>query len=389
MTGAESTGAGSNVFSRQARRDLAIVFGLAVVGILVRYGVFLATFRIGGFDAYLDDLCVWDCAWYRTIIEEGYDLAPGIRYRPGGANWAFFPLQPLGIAALHTLFGLPTLVAGFLLSNLYILIAALAARPLFGANIRAYWLWVFALLIGPFSVLFSTLHTESLFILLTVLTLVALQRRRYLHAGGWAALLSATRVTGVLMGIAILVSAIADQRRDGTPWRQIPGRLLPDADLVLGLCLAPLGLFCYMAYLQLLSGDGLAFLHIQRAWGRDVGQPLSALWQALAATPLLTPDSMLTTTWGWSAVLGLGLSVVLLLTGRQAAGTFTGLAILTSLSTGVTSMIRFSAGLVPLGMIASELFARWTIVYYATFPVVFLLGLATTAGWFRSSVLVM
>lgn len=358
-----------------------------LLGNLGRYGVYLLLHGNGTPLDYVSALCVWDCGWYTTIVEHGYDPAPVEYFRPGGANWAFFPLYPLLAGALYRL-GLTIPVAGFVISTACIAIAAIAARPLLRGS-RTWPLWAFSLLAGPFSMLFATLYTESLFILLIVLSLRALQRQNYLAAGLWAALLSATRVTGVLMTIAILVSAIADQRRAGTTWRAIPGALLRRGDLVLSLFLAPLGLFAYMAYMALLTGDGLAFLHIQRAWGRDLGNPVTALWQALTQPLPFTSQTMVLVTWGSGAAVGLLLSAWMLLTRREAAGTFTALAILASLSSGVTSMIRFSAGLAPIGIVIAEAFSRWRWLYWLAFPLSFALGLVVTLGWYRSSLFVM
>lgn len=358
-----------------------------LVGNLGRYSVFLYLHGSGDFTAYLGALCVWDCAWYRTIVEHGYDLAPVDYLRPGGANWAFFPLYPISVAALTRL-GLPTLVAGFLASSVFIGAAAMVGRSLVRGN-RTWWLWSFALLAGPFSMLFATLYTESLFILLLLLSLRAVSRQRYIEAGFWAALLSATRVTGVLMAVAILVGALVDQRRRGVPWRHLPLALLQRSDLVLGLFIAPMGLFIYMAFMQALTGDGLAFMHIQRPWGREFDNPLLVLWQALTIPFPWSPDALIRMTWGVAAALGLLLSIALALTSRQAAGTFTALALLASLSSGVTSMIRFCAGLAPLGILVAEIISLWRWLYYLAFPLSFLLGLVITLGWYRSSLFVM
>ncbi len=368
------------------RATWPLVLAFLLLGNLGRYGVYLFLHGSATPLDYLTALCVWDCHWYVTIVEHGYDLAPVEHFRPGGANWAFFPLYPLLVAALHRL-GLSVTLAGFLVSSTCIAIAALAARPLLRGS-RTWRLWAFSLLAGPFSMLFATLYTESLFILLIVLSLRALQRQNYLAASFWTALLSATRVTGVLMTIAILVSAIADQRRAGTPWRAIPLALLRRGDLVLAMFVAPAGLFAYMAYMAVLTGDGLAFLHIQRAWGRDLGNPLAALWQALALPPL-TPETMVLFTWAAAAAIGLALSGWMLFTRREAADAFTALAILASLSSGVTSMTRFSAGLAPIGFVIAEAFSRWRALYWLAFPLSFALGLVVTLGWYRSSLFVM
>ena len=370
-------------------RRLAPLIGLAIAGVLVRYIVYVISHGPGSFGTYLDALCVWDCAWYRTIVEGGYDLMPRTRLRPGAANWAFFPLYPLGVAALRNLLGIPTIIGGLILSNTYAIAASFAARPLFEGNLRAYRLFAFAMFLGPFSMLFSTLYTESLFVLLIILALVALRGRRYVLAGICAGLLSATRVTGVLMVFAILISAILDRRRDGVRWRDLPLRLLRDPDLLLGIFLAPLGLFIYMAYLQQLTGDGFAFAHIQRAWGRGIGNPFVVLWDAIRPYDDFGPDWMITATWGIGTVVGLALALVLALRRRYAAALFCALAILASLSSGITSMIRFSAGLAPLGMALSELCALRRILCWLAYPASFLIGLATTTGWFRSSLFVM
>ena len=364
-----------------------LVLASLLLGNLGRYGVYLLLHGNGSPLDYLSALCVWDCGWYTTIVAHGYDLAPVEYFRPGGANWAFFPLYPLLAGTLHRL-GLAIPLAGFFVSTAGIAIAAIAARPLLRGS-RTWPLWAFSLLAGPFSMLFATLYTESLFILLIVLSLRALQRENSLAAGLWTALLSATRVTGVLMTIAILVAAVADQRRAGTSWRAIPGALVRRGDLILGLFMAPLGLFAYMAYVALLTGDGLAFLHIQRAWGRDLGNPLTALWQAMSLPLAFTPSEMVLFTWGSGAIIGLVLSAWMLLTRREAAGTFTALAILASLSSGVTSMIRFSAGLAPIGIVIAEAFSRWRWLYWLAFPMSFALGLLVTLGWYRSSLFVM
>ncbi|MGN6490004.1 MAG: hypothetical protein ACTHLT_19575 [Devosia sp.] len=377
----------SGVIGSRWRTDLFLALLFLLLGNLGRYGVLLYLQGAGSPLDYLTALCVWDCEWYRTIIEHGYDAAPVEHLRPGGANWAFFPLYPLLVTAVSRA-GVPVLLAGFVVSSACIVAACLAARPLLRGD-RAWRLWGFSLLAGPFSMLFATLYTESLFILLIVLSLRALQRENYLQAGIWGALLSATRVTGVLMTLGILVGAVASQRRAGVAWRAIPLALLRRGDVVLSIFLAPVGLFAYMAYMAARSGDGLAFLHIQRAWGRDLGNPLTVLWQALAQPLPFSPDGMLVFTWAVAAIFGLLLALVMLFTRREAAATFTALAILASLSSGVTAMIRFSAGLAPIGMVIAEALARWRWLYWLAFPLSFLVGLLVTLGWYRSSLFVM
>src|SRR6185312_4137655 len=126
------------------------------------------------------------------------------------------------------------------------------------------------------------------------------------------ALLSATRIVGVFVSISIGVQALFDWRRTTGSWKGwLPG-LLGQPKLVLAIFIAPLGLFTYMAFLHYWIGDGLAFSHVQRAWGRQIGNPFTSLWVGLTNWPT-TPGTLLSNSQilALSAVTGLGLTGVL------------------------------------------------------------------------------
>ncbi len=59
--------------------------------------------------------------------------------------------------------------------------------------------------------------------------------------------------------------------------------VLKKPKLVMGICIIPLGLFIYMTYLYLKVGDGLAFVHIQRAWGKSFGNIFYVIFDALTS----------------------------------------------------------------------------------------------------------
>src|SRR5690606_19400556 len=94
------------------RTILPLVLLFLLLGNLGRYGIYLFLHGSGTPLDYLGALCVWDCNWYVTIVEHGYHPAPVEYFRPGGANWAFFPLYPFLVGALHRL-GLSITLAGF------------------------------------------------------------------------------------------------------------------------------------------------------------------------------------------------------------------------------------------------------------------------------------
>jgi len=371
------------------RARAAAILGIAVAGIVVRFAAYLVAGGAPDPMAHIQALCVWDCGWYRIIAETGYDLAPNNALRPAAANWAFFPLSPLIAGLLSRITTLPAVVCGFLLSNLYAVIAAFVSRPVFGANERAYWLFVVMLLAGPFSVLFSSLHTEALFILLSTLAFVSLREHRSLRAGLATAALSATRLTGILMVLAMGMSAIQARLKDGARLRELPRDLLADPRLILGLAVAPIGLFAYMAFIRLHTGDGLAFLHIQHAWGRSIGNPFESLGILLRLQFPLTPAGMVVATWAAAGAIGLALSLALAVRGRWPEAVFCAACILVSLAGGTTSMVRFVAGLAPLGWVAAELLSLSGVLYFAAFPIVVAAGFFVTIGWLNSSLFAM
>ena len=89
------------------------------------------------------------------------------------------------------------------------------------------------------------------------------------------------------------------------------------------------------------------------------------------------------------ALIGLALSYALRLRQRLPEAIFCALSLLVSLSTGIGSMTRFVAGLVPLGMVASELLVRWRWLAWLGLIVAIVLDAAVTLGWFNRSMFVM
>ncbi|RYE86109.1 MAG: hypothetical protein EOP19_07725, partial [Hyphomicrobiales bacterium] len=303
-------------------KSATMVAGILLFATALRYLVFAVSQQSWDPAAFVEAFCEQDCGWYTSIYEGGYATTIGDVSGAARANWAFFPAYPLLVMLVGKPLGLSASLAGFIVSTGLIFVAALASRPLFGERLWIYWLWVVGLLAGPFSFLFSALYTESLFVLLTLLTLVALKNRSYLGAGLWAAALSATRITGVLMTLGILAQMLRDHLRDGGTLLGFPSRLLREPELLVALALAPVGLALFMVFLHLHTGDALAFVHIQRGWDRALGNPLEVLYVALTSPVTSSYFDLIRISSAIAATLGLVLSVGLMATGRIAAGVF-------------------------------------------------------------------
>ena len=297
-------------------------------------------------------------------------------------NWAFFPLYPALVGGVRDLLGnLPVMDVATAISILASCIAAMVAWPLLDRNIRSYTLYCAFLLCGPFSIYFTTFYTEVLFVLLTNCVLLALRRSNYLAAGAFAGLLSATRIVGVFMVLAIALQWLLEYRRGGGTWRGLIPELWRRPEIVLAALLAPLGTFAYMAYLHGYMGDALAFQHVQRAWGRVPGNPFLYLWIGLTDWPKsgYWPS---TNEWlGLSAVAGLVVTAVLALQRKYAIALFCLVCLIVPLSAGMASMLRFVVALSPVVLPVIGLLGRWKLVFIVAL-VAFVAGdYFFTVGW--------
>jgi hypothetical protein len=361
---------------------LALPLVFATLGIVVRYLAYAANVASPSLAGFAEGICRWDCFWYIRLAESGYDPFP-VPSMGASANWAFFPLYPMLVGAFQRLSGLPTIWVATCLSITLSMIAVRLAYPLLRHDLRAYALLAAFVLAGPFSVYFTTFYTETLFFLLVVCVLVALRHRNYLLAGGFAALLSATRIVGVFMVLSIILTAWLDYRDKGGAAMGFIPTLLRRPDLLLAIFVAPFGLFAFMAFLHLHVGDALAFSHVQRAWGRFTDNPLTHLWTALSNIPSEGWGIRGTQLLGLSALAGTAMAVVMILRRQHAAALFCLICIYLPMTTGTVSMLRFVVGLAPVTITAVTLLARWRWLFAALLVLIPALGYLGTQGWIR------
>ena len=353
---------------------------LALAGLVIRYAGYAATVPDASLANFADGMCRWDSDWYVKLAERGYDGFPTPTLINAG-NWAFFPLYPMLVAIAKALTGLDTIVAATGLSILLCIGSARVAWPLLGRDLRAYSLFSAFLVAGPFSIWFTTFYTEVLFLFLTTCVFAALERRRFVLAGIFAALLSATRIVGCFIVFAIVMELWRAHREAGGTWRDVIPGVLKRPDWLLAIFIAPLGLFAYMLFLHLRIGDAIAFSHVQRAWARPSGLPPMFLYDALfdpapgAALPTFSQQLAVGTLDGY------GLAITLLVRRQFGMGVFALLCLTAPLFAGMASMLRFTAGLAPLAIQFCRLLAsrRWL---FAIALLVFLAGgYFTTIGW--------
>ena len=200
----------------------------------------------------------WDASLHSVIAESGR----------AGALWAFYPLWPELLSAARAIVpGAPTVLVGAALASALFLVAlgvlagAGPARAAPAAG-RGFVLGVALLAFTPASWTFHTAHTESLFLLLSLLALLAAGQGRALAAGLLAALACLTRNQGVLVAVAA-VALVWERTRDA---RRMALAAVPPLLALVG----------FLAFQWLRTGDPLAFLHAQVNWAH-ARSPLEVL----------------------------------------------------------------------------------------------------------------
>jgi hypothetical protein len=225
----------------------------------------------------LDVWAKYDTTWYLDVAWNGYRLPDA---RGWQSNLAFFPLYPLLTRAAYALVpkGWHGFTALYLCSLAVANAAALGGLALVHAWVRAEWgdralarRTVLLVLLFPGGFFLSCAYSESCFLLASAASLLLLARGRPVAAGAAGLLAALTRPTGVLLAVPIALGLL--------------GRRVPRRAWVAGALLPPLGLLLHAGNLWRVSGDPLAFLHAQSAWGRT----LSAPWAFLFWRPGLHP----------------------------------------------------------------------------------------------------
>jgi hypothetical protein len=161
------------------------------------------------------------------------------------------------------------------------------AQALLGPRV-ALWSVVF-ISVFPTALFFQAVYSESLFLLLVLLSFWWARRARWALAGLAGLLAVLTRSSGVVLVLPLAV--IWWEQRRGVALRlpggpaagpAAPGRR-PPASSFAWLLLVPAGLALYMGYLWWAFGDPLLFSSVQAYWGRELTLPTSAIWRGAVA----------------------------------------------------------------------------------------------------------
>jgi len=223
----------------------------------------------------------WDTDWYTIIADAGYEY--------DSRATAFFPLYPMLMRILNPVLPGDSFEAGIVVSVLaswaaLVLVHRLTAEMLGPAHALRTTYYLLAFPTGFYMV---AVYNESLFIALAVASLYCMRRGHWWMAGTFAGFASATRMAGVVLGLAFIYEYL---RQRGWRWRDI--RLN-----ALAVGLVPAGLVAFMIYCYRTFGDPLHFLESQKNWFRYGYQwPWTTLGEVVdlirRTEPLFGPTNM-------------------------------------------------------------------------------------------------
>lgn len=207
----------------------------------------------------------WDTYNYIAVAVHGYNV-----------SWltAFYPLYPL-LLRFVMFFGPGPLIAGLIVSNLaglgMLIVMYRLVREDFDDKVASRS--VLYLSVFPSAFFFAAVYSESLFLLLTLLSFYQMRHRRWWLAGLFGALAALTRPSGLLLLIPFCYEYL---RQHDFKWKNIR------FDSASGLCIiAGLGIFALYCYY--LFHDPLAFSHAEARWDRKLSIPGYAILRTIHA----------------------------------------------------------------------------------------------------------
>ncbi|MHB8064804.1 MAG: mannosyltransferase family protein, partial [Ruminiclostridium sp.] len=140
----------------------------------------------------------WDSNWYINIAMNGYYSTK---------STAFFPLYPLLIRLISKGTSVDYIFSGVAISSVCFLIALYFLQKLveidFCSKAAEKVVYIFAL--NPIAFYFTSVYTESLFLMLSIVCLYSIRNKKWLTAGIVGGLCSGTRNTGVILTIPFAI----------------------------------------------------------------------------------------------------------------------------------------------------------------------------------------
>lgn len=312
-----------------SRRDGAAAAAWGLAALVLAYAacvLYCGIFKDGvSWDTFCRAWTQYDAWHYLGLAEQGYS-----GYLEDGKPLfvVFFPLYPWLIRLLHLAI-LDWALCGFLISGTSFVAACVVLSRLVTEEFghRTARLSLAFLSAYPFAFFFASLHTEGLFLLLSLSCFYYIRKHKYPLAGLFGALAALTRMQGVLLAAV----AFAEYCTTGHPIQKLKGRqwraLWQDLwGKLFWMAVMGLGTLTYLGLNYTVTGNPFQFtIYQQERWrqGSDFFlSSLSKLWHGMLHTPA-GYEFVPWTTWGPQLVLFVFCLIVLLYAVRRMPAVWT------------------------------------------------------------------
>lgn len=323
----------------------------------------------------------WDAAWYLSIARDGYFY----RGTEEQSSVAFFPLFPMLMRGVSKAFPFidgddALIVSGMLLSNICFLLCLLLIhrlmKQLFAEHPQSDIMakgTVFALMLFPSSVFFVSPYSESVFLLMVLLSFYALEKGNWLLAGICGAFAALGRLHGVTLVIPLAIEFLRRYRKTRKNLWQI---------LYLGII--PLGLIAYMVYLNWRFDEPMAFLRAMSAphWERTPRAPWLSYIEGIQLF-LMHPNNVYALEQLLYATLFIGLIVLSFRVLPPGYAIYGLIGLLLPLSTNLVSIQRYVLAIFPGFMVLGYL-SRYRFVRSALPPLFGILQGVSVVFWMNA-----
>jgi hypothetical protein len=217
----------------------------------------------------LDWLMRWDAQWYLEVAATGYAFDPT---RMSNVN--FLPVYPMCARALNWIIGNIDLAA-YVVSHTFCLGATALlwqlTRDITRSNTAADGAMAFFLM-GPVSVFFASIYSESAFLFFALASILAARKSHWLLAGVCGALAALSRSVGLLLVVPLAIEFWQQNRASGT-WRTARTWLR------FACCGLPAaGTAGYAIFLGWRFGNPEAYVISQRHGGHGLDYPWRFFW---------------------------------------------------------------------------------------------------------------
>lgn len=216
----------------------------------------------------------WDSQWYMKIARDGY-FSGKIGDLSDKAIFAFFPFYPLLIYLFNFVFN-NLIVSGLLVSFICSLISIIFLYKLVSLDFpeqeesitkrefvkSTAKRSVLFFLIFPTAFFFTSVYTESLFIMLVILSFYYARQQKWYLASIFGILCSLTRSLGVFIVIPLLIEYFLSKGSKGLIIKFDKSIILP--------LITPIGLLIYQLYLWFITGTFSTFFTAQKFWSRGL-----------------------------------------------------------------------------------------------------------------------